>query len=441
MFRLSAIICFLVCFLAPGFLAPGFFVMLSVADMSGRAYAQQAKNAQQAKSKPSKPKTRRSEVLGKAAFQRIEEAQKRLAEEQYDAALEILRGVQTGQGYKPYEKAVALQTMGFVYAGLGDYPKTIKTFEAAIATGHLPVRVVNDLTYNLAQLNLAEGRHIKALALLARWFNTVEGEPAADAYALKAQIHLIMNDLPAAEKAIRMALSKAETPKRNWIRILLSVLLQQERFAAARPVLEDAVQRWPGQKVFWQQLAAVYYEVDEEKLAFVAQQAMHIQAMLQSSKELSHMAQLYLYHNVPIKAATVLQTGIDDGSIEKSEQNYEILAQAYMRAREWKKAVVPLTRVAEKSKKGKFYQQLGQSYVQDENWTKAEVALQNALAKGGLEDPADSWFLLGITRTRLEKWDQAIDAFRKAGDDDRLAKDAFRWIRSIERQLAATSKS
>ena len=46
------------------------------------------------------------------------------------------------------------------------------------------------------------------------------------------------------------------------------------------------------------------------------------------------------------------------------------------------------------------------------------------------------WLLLGIARTRIEKYEDAIKAFRKAGDDDDLAKDAFRWIRSIERRLA-----
>ena len=60
-----------------------------------------------------------------------------------------------------------------------------------------------------------------------------------------------------------------------------------------------------------------------------------------------------------------------------------------------------------------------------------------ALDKGGLDKAADSWLLLGIARARQDKYEAAIAAFRKAGDDDDLAADAFRWIRSIERRLAA----
>jgi tetratricopeptide (TPR) repeat protein len=193
-------------------------------------------------------------------------------------------------------------------------------------------------------------------------------------------------------------------------------------------------------KAFWQHLTSVYYELNDEKLAFVAQRAMHVQGMLTTSRELSSMAQLYLYHNVPIKAAQILQVGMDNGTIEKTEKNYETLASAYMHAREWSDAIEPLTRAAEMSDKGKFYVQLAESYVQDEEWAKAEAALVKALDKGGLENEANSWLLLGIARTRIEQYDSAIKAFRKAGDDDELAKDAFRWIRSIERRLAEKNR-
>ena len=399
----------------------------------------QAQEAQ--KEKPKKPKTRRTQVLGKTAFRLIEKSQELLAEEKYDEAMEPLQTIMDGENFKAYEKAVAIQTSGYIYAGKEDYEATIGAFERAIATGDLPPRVVSDLTYGLAQLHLAKERPRKSLQLMEQWFAAQEKEPGGDPYALKAQIHLILDELRAAEQAIKKALSKEEEPKQQWTRILLSVLLQEERYGEARPILEDAVQIWPGVKAFWEQLTAIYYHFEEEDLAFVARRAMHVQDMLVSTKELSSMAQLYLYHDVPIKAAEILQSGMDGDRIEKTEKNYELLARAYMQAREWDRAIAPLTRAAEMSDEGKFYVQLAQSYVQGEKWGLAESALVKALNKGGLDDEADSWLLLGIARTRLEKYDAAIKAFRKAGDDDDVAKDAFRWIRSIERRLAENRRA
>ena len=57
-----------------------------------------------------------------------------------------------------------------------------------------------------------------------------------------------------------------------------------------------------------------------------------------------------------------MQSGMDGDRIEKTGKNYELLARAYMQAREWDKAIAPLTRAAEMSDEGKFYVQLAQSY-------------------------------------------------------------------------------
>ena len=391
--------------------------------------------------KPEKPKTRRSQVLGKSAFRLIERSQELLAEEKYDEAIAVLKTILDSQNFNSYEKAVAIQTSGYIHFGKEDYESTIGAFESAIATGDLPARVVSDLTYGLAQLHLAKERPRKSLELMEKWFAAQEKEPGGEPFALKAQIHLILDELRSAEQAIKKALSKEEEPKQQWTRILLSVLLQEERYSETLPILEQAVQIWPGVKAFWEQLVAIYYHFEEEDLAFVARRAMHVQGMLVSTRELSSMAQLYLYHDVPIKAADILQTGMDTNRIEKTEKNYELLARAYMQAREWNKAIAPLTRAAEMSDEGKFYAQLAQSHIQEEKWGLAENALVEALNKGGLDDEADNWLLLGIARTRLDKYEAAIRAFRKAGDDDDVAKDAFRWIRSIERRLAENRRA
>ena len=182
----------------------------------------QAQEAQ--KEKPKKPKTRRTQVLGKTAFRLIEKSQELLAEEKYDEAMEPLQTIMDGENFKAYEKAVAIQTSGYIHAGKEDYEATIGAFERAIATGDLPPRVVSDLTYGLAQLHLAKERPRKSLQLMEQWFAAQEKEPGGDPYALKAQIHLILDELRAAEQAIKKALSKEEEPKQQWTRILLSVL-------------------------------------------------------------------------------------------------------------------------------------------------------------------------------------------------------------------------
>ena len=171
--------------------------------------------------KPKKPKTRRSEVLGSAAFRLIEKARELAEQGKYDAALVPLQQILDGDKFKPYEKAVAMQSMGFVHADKNDYPATIAAFEQAVATGDLPQAIVARLTYNLAQLYLAEAKPQKALAFFEQWFDTQNNEQDAAAFALKAQIYLTLDDMRQAEQAIRKALLKVKEPQQSWTRILL----------------------------------------------------------------------------------------------------------------------------------------------------------------------------------------------------------------------------
>ena len=208
-------------------------------------------SAQEEKKK--KPKTRRSQVLSKAAFNQITAAQEALAESNHDTAMNILLNMMKSDRYNPYEKGVAQQTYAYVWADKGDYSRALKEFERALNLGVLPEQVQLDLTYNLAQLSIAEDKPKQALRYLNRWFSKVE-KPGASAYGLKAQIYLIMDNLNQAEKNVKKAIDMAETPKESWYRILLSVYLQQERYKEALPVLEIGVDIFPGKKVFWQQL-------------------------------------------------------------------------------------------------------------------------------------------------------------------------------------------
>jgi len=391
--------------------------------------------------KKKKPKTRRSQVLSKAAFNQITSAQEALSEGNHETAMNILLNMMKSDRYNPYEKGVAQQTYAYVWADKGDYSRALVEFERALNLGVLPEQVQLDLTYNLAQLSIAGDKPKQALRYLNRWFSQVE-EPSASAYGLKAQIYLIMDNLNQAEKNVTKAISMVDSPKEAWYRILLSVYLQQERYKEALPVLEVVVDRFPGKKAFWQQLSAVYQELGNEQKAFAAQQAMHSQDMLTSSKELVRIAQLYLYNDFPYKAARILDKGLKDGSIKKTSKNWELLATAWMHSREWKKSRAPLLKAASKSKTGKLYAQLGQAYIQDEDWKNAEKYLIKAVDKGKLEKrESNTYLVLGITQARLGKYEKAIKTFRKAGDFDDTAKDAFKWIRSLERQLAEKARA
>ena len=380
-----------------------------------------------------KPEARRAAALSPAGFREIEAARALMEKEKYADALKVLDEMRASDAFTAHEKAVAQHTRGLVFAAKGDFAGAIAAFEAAVASGDLPPRLTGDLLYNIAQLHLAEGDAAAALAAFEKWAARRKGALPAEARGLSAHIHFALDDLPAAERDVRAALTAAPEPRRDWVQLLLAVLLDGARYDEARPLLEDAAARWPEAKTFWRQLAGVRHALGDETGALAAYEAQAAQGMLESGKELTTLAQLYLYHGIPAKAAAVLEAGFADAALDDTADTHALLADAYMAAREWDKAIVPLTRAAALSETGKFYARLGRVYAQGENWPEAARAYAAALDKGGLEDAGGSWLMLGIARFRTGDAGGAVAAFRKAGDDDALAEDAFRWIRAVER--------
>ena len=57
--------------------------------------------------KKKKPKTRRSQVWSKGAFNQIKTAQEALAESNHETAMNILLNMMKSDRYNPYEKGVA----------------------------------------------------------------------------------------------------------------------------------------------------------------------------------------------------------------------------------------------------------------------------------------------------------------------------------------------
>ena len=121
--------------------------------------------------------------------------------------------------------------------------------------------------------------------------------------------------------------------------------------------------------------------------------------MLEKHDELLRIAQLYLFYEVPYKAALILEEELESGRIEDEEKNWEQLANAWLSAREWK-AIPPLKKAAEMSEDGELFLRLGQTFMQEENWKEAEEYIKYAIKKGDLENPEGLGSFLVLQETK-----------------------------------------
>ncbi len=146
------------------------------------------------------------------------------------------------------------------------------------------------------------------------------------------------------------------------------------------------------------------------------------------------MADLYLLHENPYRAARILEKEMNAGNVKAIQKNLEKLGNMYFLAREYDKARRYLTRAANLSGKGELDFRIGQTYFEDENWDMAETHFRRALNKGGLKQPCQARVLLGHTLNNKENPEAAIEQFRLASNADACRTEALQWVQYLETQ-------
>ena len=100
-----------------------------------------------------------------------------------------------------------------------------------------------------------------------------------------------------------------------------------------------------------------------------------------------------------------------------------------------------LKKLAAMSDKGEYYYKLGGMYGDDERWKESKEMLEKAVGKGGLKHPGETWMRLAVAQYNLKNTAGAIAALQKAITFDSTRKQAGEWLRHLNSQSAASSRS
>lgn len=373
-------------------------------------------------------------TVGQYAYEKLSEANEAIAEEKFAEARAVLEQMAEKRGLNPHEQALLYQTLGMLEAEQENYAGAARHVEKSLALQALPPDQQLRMTYNLAQLYVATEQFDRAIPLLEKWFAQTENPQPLSYYQL-AGAYVQAEQSEKALAPARKAVELSESPKESWIQLLVALYFEKREYAKIRPLLEQLVERFP-KKTYWMQLAAVYSELGEEKKSLAVHQIAYEQGLLDRDAEIRMLAQLLLFHELPYRAGRVLEKGLEDGVVEADASAYELLANSWISARNYERAIAPLERAAELSKSGDLYVRLAQVQMERERWDEAVAALRAAIEKGGLDDPGRPHLLLGICSFRGGNLDGAERSFQRARQFEVFRHDADLWLRQVERERA-----
>lgn len=405
-------------------------LMVAALLAAGTAFAQEEEERKEVK-------TKEAQAVSKKVYDRIQEAQEKIDEEDYKGALRILNSLRKGDKLTNYERTNVLNYVGFVMYSTDDINGAIQTYTELLAIPDLEPQLEKQTTYTMAQLNTMEEKYPNALKLLERWF-VLEENPGPQPFILYAQNLYQSNRYADMVKPIESALeisAKRNTEvKEDWYVLLSFAYFNQENYAKVRDIHKILLLSWP-KKRYWISLAGAFTELGEENNLLTSYDAAHTQGMLEKESELVTMAQLYMAHEVPYKAATLLDKEMESGRVAKNAKNYRLLSQAWTLSAEDAKAVPALKHAARLSEEGELDLRLGNAHLNLGQYGECVTSVEAGLRKGGIKSPDNAQISLGMCLYNQKKYQDSINAFTKASKTQRSKKIARQWIAVINSDI------
>jgi tetratricopeptide (TPR) repeat protein len=375
-----------------------------------------------------------TQVMSEPIYRRLGAVHELLGVNNYQKALTDLEKL-AKVPMNRHEESLVQQTFGFVYIQLDRPQDALRAFEKSLEIGMLPGDVIQGLRYSLAGLYTAEGQYQKAIDTMRLWFQ-YEEDPKAEAYMMIASSFAELEKLESALPYVQKAISKAEKPNENWYMLELAIHVEANRYRKGAGVLRRMLAIWPERPRLWDMLASINLELGNDREALDVMMVAYNSGFLDEESKILPVVQLNMLLEIPHVAGRILETELANGNVEENKKNLDTLLSAWIDAREYDKAVAVIDKLGAMTGDGKYFMQKASIHNELGNWEQAASSARQAI-DAGVEEPTDAYMLAGTAYAEMERFQDAISAFRSAkqsGDAQERAN-ADSWIAFVEEKI------
>lgn len=330
----------------------------------------------------------------------------------------------------PYEKGTVERILFSIAYAQENYEKARGHLKNAIDSGGLNPVQIDEARYQSAQMFMQEEKWREGAAALEEWFKTAANPNSAAYYMLAIayyQVEDFAKALPPAKKAVELM----DKPNESWLSMLSSLHLQREEYKEAIPILQQLVGVAPEKKTYWMQLSSVYGQMEDYTNALAIMQLANNSGLVTEDAEVRRLSDLLLFNDVPYRGAQVIEAAIEKKIVNVDDKLYEKLANCWIAAGEYDKAITPLTRAAELSASGDGFVRLGEVQAQREDWPAAIAAIERGVAKGQLRDAANAQLWLGIAHYTQKNYTAAVPFFERSRATERYRQTSQQYLDAI----------
>ncbi|MGH8123326.1 MAG: tetratricopeptide repeat protein [Rudaea sp.] len=331
-----------------------------------------------------------------------------------DEAAPIIQKVLDNPRATPYAHALALQAQGQIAYNKQDNATAIKQFRAAYDADALPNNTQFSVLYEVAQLQVQDEKYQDSLNTLDEFFKVTGGVNKGEPYALQANDYYRLEKFQPAIDSIKKALSLTDKPGDNWYQILIASYSELEQYDQAADVLKQQLAKTPDDPKLLHLLAAIYVKGNHYDKAVGVLADERQKGLLSNEDDYKLAAQIYDQADKPKEGAAFLQEGFDKGVVAPSYPMYKLLGDSYALAQDDANAIKAYGKASAFAKDGDIDYMRGSLLLNNDRAKEAVEALKQAIAKGGLKHPGETYILLGDSYNQLDDTANARAAWQKA---------------------------
>ncbi len=256
----------------------------------------------------------------------MEKAMGYISDGKYSKAEKRLKDVRKIKGLSPYEISTVEQMLGQVTYQDKDYKNAIRHFESAVAAGGLLPNETINAELTIAQLYIRTKQYETGATRMENWLRKTGRQ---DVKYLEALVQALVQAekyeraLPWAERWFA-----AKNPKSRKHYDLMNYLYH----TLGKPdkqlgVLQAMTVQWPQERKLWDLQISALASQDKTFEAYQVYAKLYDIQLLNSKEDLSKLVQYHEYYKRYDIAARILETEMNNGRLDRSDNNQTKLSQ------------------------------------------------------------------------------------------------------------------
>jgi len=334
-----------------------------------------------------------------------------------------------------YERALINQLYGNYYAVQGLYEPAIEKYELSLKFRNMPLVTALSVRKNLAQCYFALSNYEKTIEILEAYMALAKKRgqlyPPKDLIMLGIA-YFQTDQFKKAYTAINEANERSTEYKEDWLNYELAITIKLEMYDEALDVAQLLLFVNPDKKEYWKQISGLYYTVNGEDQSLASLELAYENNTLSKEKEFLDLSRYYLYKDLPQKAVNVILDGISKNIINKTKENYELLADSFFFLRDRDKGIQYLIKALEIEKNANTAFKIGRFAFEEEDWLLAIQYLKEAKTLNYDKSPGRLDLLIGIANYETGKYNEAIIYFKNALEFEETKTPAEGWLSYID---------